>query len=93
LFAQNLAHFRALGFRYFLNFGFLALKLGAVVFEIRARGKIAAEPHGESACRDLGETRGNDDGCRGNRPCKTRREGERNGQPIRHPNDNIADEG
>jgi len=22
-----------------------------------------------------------------------RREGERNGQPIRHPNDNIADEG
>jgi hypothetical protein len=89
---QDLPDFGTLGFRNLLDFGFLSLELGSVVFEIRARGEIAAEPHGERARRDLGETSRNDYGRRGHRSGKTRRESERDGKPIRQADDNVSDE-
>jgi len=58
---------------------------------VGARGQIAAQPHRDRPGCDFRQP-GNDHqfaGC-GHRPCESRRQGERHGEPIRHADHDIA---
>ena len=70
-----------------------ALPFGMVMFEIRLPREITAKTHREPASRDLGEAGGYNDRRRGHGPGKARRKSERNREPIRHSDHDIADKG
>ena len=63
---------------------------GCVVLEVRLRGQITAEPHGNRPGGNLRETCGDHDTGRADRTSESRRECERHRQPVGHPNHDVA---
>ena len=81
-----------------LRFGLLChflpftLPLAEIVLGIAACGEVAAQTHRDGAGRDLRHARRENDRSRIDRARQSRCQRERNGQPVRHADDDIADD-
>ena len=70
----------------------LTFSLASVVLGIAPPGEIAAEPHRDRACGDLGQACSDDDAGGAHRAGKPRGQGEGNSQAVGHPDDDVPDD-
>ena len=74
----------------FHSFPNFALAFGCVVLGIGFCGEITAQSHRDRACRNFGESSGDDDRGGGHRSGESRGEREGNGEPVRHSDYDVA---
>ena len=76
--------------RQLLDLARLPRALRVVVLDLAARGEIPAQAHGDGAGGDLGEPRGDDQVRRRHGAREARRQRERDGETVGHPEDDVA---
>jgi len=73
-----------------LDLGFLPAPLARVMLGLAPAGEVAAKAHGDRACGDLGQARGDHEVADGDRARDTSGESKRHSEPVGHPNHHVA---
>ena len=89
---EQLGHLDQLDLGNGLNLAPLALFLGRVVLGVALGGEVAPQAHRDRAGGDLGQAGGDDDPGLVYRAGEPGRQRERDGQAVRHPDHDVADE-
>src|SRR5262249_46986025 len=88
---EDVAHFFRLRFGHGDNLLLLASLLICIMLGITTRREIAAQSHRDGAGGNFREACGDDEMRLRDSTGKSRGESKRNGQPVRHPDDDVSD--